>query len=119
MNSRLETLLGKLGLTSHFMTDDMTKEQLAYGNGLMELLKQPLCHPMCLHEQVLTLFLATHKAFLSIEKKRVKEYQKAILEYFEEKYPEIGNEIEKTKDLSEDLMEQIVHAAAEFKSRWS
>lgn len=99
--------------------DDMTKEQLAYGNGLMELLKQPLCHPMCLHEQVLTLFLATHKAFLSIEKKRVKEYQKAILEYFEEKYPEIGNEIEKTKDLSEDLMEQIVHAAAEFKSRWS
>ena len=99
--------------------DDMTKEQLAYGNGLMELLQQPLCHPMCLHEQVLTLFLATHKAFLSIEKKRVKEYQKAILEYFEEKYPEIGNEIEKTKDLSEDLMEQIVHAAAEFKSRWS
>ena len=28
MNSRLETLLGKLGLTSHFMTDDMTKEQI-------------------------------------------------------------------------------------------
>ena len=39
--------------------DDETKKQLAYGNGLMELLKQPLGHPMSLAEQVITLVVAT------------------------------------------------------------
>ncbi len=34
--------------------DAVTKEQLQYGKGLMELLKQPLCEPMSLHEQVIT-----------------------------------------------------------------
>ena len=39
--------------------DDTTKEQLQYGKGLMELLKQPLCNPMSLAEQVITLVAAT------------------------------------------------------------
>ncbi len=99
--------------------DESTKEQLAYGNSLMELLKQPLCHPMSLHEQVLTLFLASHKEFLSVEKKRVKEYQKAILAYFDEEHPEIGEKIEETKDLSEELKAQILDAAKTFKSGWN
>lgn len=98
--------------------DETTKEQLAYGNGLMELLKQPLCHPMSLHEQVLTLFLATKKEFLSVEKARIKEYQKAIMAYFEEEQADIVKEIERTKDLSEELKEQILEAAAKFRIRW-
>lgn len=98
--------------------DDATKEQLAYGGGLMELLKQPLCHPMSLHEQVITLFLASKKQFLSVEKKRIKEYQQAVLKYFEEEHAEIVKEIEQTKDLSEELKEQILEAAESFKSRW-
>ena len=99
--------------------DDATKEQLAYGNGLMELLKQPLGHPMNLHEQVLTLFLASKKEFLSIERKRVKEYQMALLAFFEEEHPDIIKEIEMTKDLTEDLKAQIAAAAEQFRSRWS
>ena len=98
--------------------DEATKEQLAYGNSLMELLKQPLYHPMSLHAQVLTLFLASQKEFLFVEKKRVKEYQKAILAYFEEEHADIVKEIEKTKDLSEDLKVQIVKAAEKFRSGW-
>ena len=98
--------------------DDATKEQLAYGGGLMELLKQPLCHPMSLHEQVITLFLASKKQFLFVEKKQIKEYQQAILKYFEEEHAEIVKEIEQKKDLSEDLKEQILEAAENFKSRW-
>lgn len=53
--------------------DEGTKEQLAYGNGLMELLKQPLEHPMSLAEQVITLVTATNRLFLSVPKKDVKE----------------------------------------------
>lgn len=98
--------------------DDATKEQLAYGSGLMELLKQPLYHPMNLHEQVLTLFLASRKHFLSIEKKRVKEYQMAVLSYFEEERNDIVREIDESRDLSEGLQNEILEAAENFKSRW-
>ena len=49
----------------------------------------------------------------------MKEYQKAILTYFEEEHADIIREIEQTRDLSEDLMNQILYAAADFKSRWN
>lgn len=98
--------------------DAATKEQLAYGNSLMELLKQPLYHPMSLHEQVLTLFLASQKEFLFVDKKQVKEYQKAIQAYFEAEYQDIVKEIEDTKDLSEELKKRILDAAEKFRSRW-
>ena len=97
--------------------DASTKEQLAYGNGLMELLKQPLYHPLSLHEQVLTLFLATHKFFLSVEKQQIKDYQQKILQYFEEEQDSIVQEIERKKDLSEDLQNRILKAAEIFQSR--
>ena len=48
--------------------DAATKEELEYGSGLMELLKQPLYHPLSLHEKVITLCAATHKVLLGVEK---------------------------------------------------
>lgn len=98
--------------------DETTKEQLAYGTGLMELLKQPLCHPMSLYEQVLTLFLASRKEFLHLEKERVKEYQRAVLRFFEEEEKDIIREIEETKDLPDELQQQILKAAERFRSGW-
>ncbi|MDO5539553.1 MAG: F0F1 ATP synthase subunit alpha [Eubacteriales bacterium] len=98
--------------------DETTREQLAYGNGLMELLKQPLCQPMSLHEQVLTLFLASRRQFLTVEKERIKEYQKAILAFFEEEEADIVKEIEETRELPDELQQQILKAAERFKSRW-
>lgn len=95
--------------------DEATKEQLAYGSSLMELLKQPLCHPMSLHEQVIVLFLAANKIFAHVEKEQVKVYQKGILAYFEQEHPDIVQEIETRKDLTDDLKTQILKAAGEFK----
>ena len=95
--------------------DAATKEQLEYGSGLMELLKQPLYHPLSLHEKVITLCAATHKVLLGIEKKEIKKFQADMLTYFETAHPEIGQEIEETKALSEELIEKIVETAKEFK----
>ncbi len=95
--------------------DAATKEQLEYGSGLMELLKQPLYHPLSLHEKVITLCAATHKVLLGIEKKEIKKFQADMLTYFKTAHPEIGQEIEETKALSEELIEKIVETAKEFK----
>ena len=95
--------------------DASTKEQLEYGSGLMELLKQPLCHPLSLHEKVITLCAATHKIMLGIAVHDIKEFQTEMLLYFDEKHPEIGQEIEEKKEISEELIEKITETAKEFK----
>ena len=97
--------------------DAATKEQLQYGKGLMELLKQPLCHPMSLHEQVITLCVATHKVLVDVEISKIKDFQKDMLYFFEIEHAEIVNEIEEKKVLSDELIDKIVELAKEFKSR--
>ncbi|WP_455947152.1 F0F1 ATP synthase subunit alpha, partial [Eubacterium ramulus] len=94
--------------------DDDTKEQLQYGKGLMELLKQPLCQPLDMAEQVITLWTATHKIFLNVEVKKIKETQKGMLEYFKNAHPEIIAELNETKALSDELGEKILAAAREY-----
>lgn len=96
--------------------DDTTKEQLAYGKGLMELLKQPLGRPLKLHEQVITLCAATHRVLLGVEPKRVKEFQMAMLTWFDDQHPEIGAEIEEKKVLTDELAQKIVDGAKTFKA---
>lgn len=96
--------------------DAATKEQLAYGKRLMELLKQPLGRPLSLHEQVITLCVATHRLMLSVDVDKVKEFQMDMLAWFDEKHPELGNEIEETKVLSDALIQKIVDAANEYKA---
>ena len=97
--------------------DASTKEQLQYGDGLMELLKQPLCSPLSLHEQVITLYAATHKVMQDVELKKVKAFQRGMLDYFDAAYPEIGERIETERVLTEELEEQILKAAQEYKER--
>lgn len=97
--------------------DEATTAQLKYGSCLMELLKQPLCSPLSLHQQVITLCVATHELMVDVEKKEIKKYQKDLLEYFDNVYPEIGKEIETTKQLSDELVEKIVKAAEEFRDK--
>ena len=97
--------------------DETTKAQLDYGKCLMELLKQPLCRPLASHEQVITLWVATHKLLTDIPVTELKTFQMDMLEYFEQKYPEIKEEILDKKVLSDELGEKILEAAKEFKNR--
>ncbi len=94
--------------------DDATKAQLTHGKALMELLKQPLCQPLSLHEQVMTLCLANHGFFDTVETKQVKQYQKDVLSFMDLKHPEIGEEIETSKAINDELVEKMLDAAKEF-----
>lgn len=94
--------------------DASTKEQLKYGKSLMELLKQPLGSPLSLHEQVITLCAARNKVFMDVEVKKIKSFQAGLLRYFDSSYPEIGEEIERTEALSDELEARIVETAKQF-----
>ncbi|WP_101876798.1 F0F1 ATP synthase subunit alpha [Lachnoclostridium edouardi] len=97
--------------------DASTKAQLQYGKCLMELLKQPLCHPLSLAHQVITLWTASHKIMMDVDISKVKEFQMNMLSYFDTKHPEIIKEIQEQKVLSDELGEKIVKAAEEFKQK--
>lgn len=97
--------------------DDSTKAQLEYGAYLMELLKQPLCSPLSMPEQVITLCAATHKKMIGIPLKGLKEYQKELLEYIGNLYPEIIRKLSEQKVLTEELEDKIVKAAEEFRDK--
>ena len=97
--------------------DDSTKAQLEYGACLMELLKQPLCCPLSMPEQVITLCAATHKKMIGIPLKGLKEYQKELLEYIGNLYPEIIRKLSEQKVLTEELEDKIVKAAEEFRDK--
>ncbi|KMZ54352.1 ATP synthase F1, alpha subunit [Dorea sp. D27] len=95
--------------------DEATKLQLKYGACLTELLKQPLCRPLSLHEQVITLCAATNKVLLDVDTKDMKEFQAGMLDYIGKTYPEIGKEIEEKQTLDGTLTDKILKAAAEYK----
>jgi F-type H+-transporting ATPase subunit alpha len=97
--------------------DENTKEQLTYGKGLMELLKQPLYHPLTMAEQVITLVAATNKLFLNIDVKKIKQTQADMLTYFKDAHKDIVSELEDKKTLTDELKERILEAAGEFMKR--
>ena len=97
--------------------DDTTKEQLQYGKGLMELLKQPLCHPMSLADQVITLVAANKRLLLDVETAKTKEFQLGMLDFFHTEHMEIVNGLNEKKVLDDTITEQIVEAVKEYKSR--
>ena len=95
--------------------DDATKAQLAHGRAIMELLKQPLCNPLSMPQQVITLVAATHKVLVDVEVSKLKAFQMDMLQYFADMHKEIIDELNDKKVLNDELTEKIVEVAEEFK----
>lgn len=96
--------------------DNATKEQLAHGRVLMELLKQPLGRPLSLHEQVITLCAANGRLLIDVPVDQVKAFQMEMLSYMDKEHPEIGQQIETVKTLDDELNAQILDAVKAFKA---
>ena len=98
--------------------DPATKELLQYGKGLMELLKQPLCHPLSMAEQVVTLCAATGKVMLEVPLPKMKSFQNDMLVWFHENHSDIMEELTVSGTLSDELKGRILDAAKEYKASW-
>ena len=94
--------------------DEETKTQLKYGEGLMELLKQPLTHPMSLAQQVVTLVGAIGKKFVDVPKNQIKSYQGKMLEYFDTHHSDLMSEINTQQVLDDELKTSILDVIDEF-----
>ena len=97
--------------------DDATKELLAHGKSLIELLKQPLYRPMPLYKQVILLCAANAKLLLDLPLKEIEAFKNGVVEYFEASHPEIISEIMEKQVLTDELKESILTVIREYKSR--
>ncbi|MBR6328690.1 MAG: F0F1 ATP synthase subunit alpha [Lachnospiraceae bacterium] len=96
--------------------DDDTKERLAQGERIKEILKQPQYSPMPVEFQVIIIFVATAKLLLDIPVKDITAFESGFFEFIKTKYPEIPASIKDTKVISDEIREKLVKAAGEFKA---
>ena len=94
--------------------DESTQKQLKYGKGLMELLKQPLCNPMSMAHQVISLVVATEKMFINLPVEKIKKAQTAMLEFFDSTNGELVRELEEKKELTDEIRAGIIETANKF-----
>jgi F-type H+-transporting ATPase subunit alpha len=98
--------------------DPATKEQLTHGHDLMELLKQPLCHPMSTAEQVITLCAANAKVFLPVPLKQIKDFQSRLLSDMHENHSDVIRQLENGAVLDDDLTQTIVEASVKCRNAY-
>ncbi len=108
----------EMGVFTQFSSDldKATKDLLDFGDRLMQLLKQPLCEPLKMHEEVILLLSAGKKQMQDIPLDKVKKFSKDMLRNMNEKHGDIVDEINEKKILSDELSEKIINAVKEFKA---
>jgi F-type H+-transporting ATPase subunit alpha len=97
--------------------DASSQRQLDRGQRMVELLKQPQYQPFNVNEEVLSIFAGTRGFLDDVPVREVARFEAAMLKYFRDQHPEIVDEIDRTKDLSNDLAEKIGKAIRDFKSQ--
>nr|WP_325232256.1 F0F1 ATP synthase subunit alpha [uncultured Oscillibacter sp.] len=91
--------------------DDATKRQLAYGQGLMRLLRQPRYAPLSQHEQVVVLAAAMAHVMLEVPLERMDAFRAHLLAAVKEEAPDLCSRIDRTGQLAPEDREEIVSLA--------
>ncbi len=98
--------------------DADTKEKLAQGERIREILKQPQYKPMPVEYQVIIIYAATKKFLLDVEVDDIMEFEKGLFEFIDTKYPELPEGIRTEKQLTEDIEKLLVKVIEEFKKEF-
>ena len=95
--------------------DADTRERLAQGERIREMLKQPQYKPMPVEKQVIIIYAATKKYLLDIPVDDVLRFQDELFDFIDTKYAEIPSEIREKKEMTKETEEKLVKALEEFK----
>ncbi|MFW5646183.1 MAG: F0F1 ATP synthase subunit alpha [Acetivibrio ethanolgignens] len=98
--------------------DEDTKQKLAQGERIREVLKQPQYQPMPVEYQVIIIYAATRKHLLDIAVADVLAFEKELFEFIDTKYPDIPAKIREEKVISEETESLLVKAIEECKKQF-
>jgi F-type H+/Na+-transporting ATPase subunit alpha len=96
--------------------DAATQRQLARGERVVEVLKQPQYHPMPVEQQVMIIFAVTNGHLDEFAPAKIREWELGFHEFMAAQHPEVGEEIRRTKALSEDLTGRLRKAIEEYQA---
>lgn len=94
--------------------DDATKSQLAYGQSLMRLLRQPQYNPLKHHQKVIILVAALEHLFQHISLIKIQNAKDELIAYFEDSHFDICQRIDETGVLSEEDKAKISEISKAF-----
>ena len=95
--------------------DADTKEKLAQGERIREMLKQPQYKPMPVEYQVIIIYAVTKKYVIDIDVDRILDFEQGLFDFVDTKYPQIPESIKETKELTADNEKALIAAIEEFK----
>ncbi len=98
--------------------DADTKEKLAQGERIKEVLKQPQYQPMPVQYQVIIIYAVTNKYLLDIPVDAITRFEKEFFEFLDTSYAEVPNAIAKEKVISDATEETLKKALVEFKKEF-
>lgn len=94
--------------------DKDTKDRLALGERVVEVLKQGRNTPLTVEHQVLIIYAVTHGYLKDIPLELVSEFEKELFDYTDEAHPDVIASIRETKDLTKENEEALKETVAEF-----
>ena len=97
--------------------DDDTKERLAQGERIKEMLKQPQYKPMPVERQVVIIYAATKRYLLDVPVDQILDFEKELFEFVDAQYPEIFTKIREEKKLTDELSQMLDEAITQYKSQ--
>ena len=97
--------------------DDDTKDRLAQGERIKEMLKQPQYKPMPVEKQVVIIYAATKRYLIDVPVDEILDFEKELFEYVETQYPEIYEMIREEKKLTPELEDVLNKAITAFKAQ--
>ena len=98
--------------------DADTKEKLAQGERIKEVLKQPQYQPMPVQYQVIIIYAVTKRFLLDVPVEDITRFEKEFFDYLDTKHPEIPAAIAEEKVISDETEEKLVKALNDFKAEF-
>jgi F-type H+-transporting ATPase subunit alpha len=95
--------------------DAATQKQLARGERIVEVLKQPQYAPMPVELQVMILYAVTNGLIDDVPTNRVRTFELGFQEYMRTQRPEVGEAIRSSGKLEKDTIDALVAGVNDFK----
>ncbi|MDR2889339.1 MAG: F0F1 ATP synthase subunit alpha [Lachnospiraceae bacterium] len=99
--------------------DEDTKEKLAQGERIREILKQPQYQPMPVQYQVIIIYVVTNKYLLDVPVADITRFEAGLFEYIDTKYPDIPAKIAADQVISDETAEQLKKAIVDYKATFA
>jgi len=96
--------------------DAASQRQLDRGQRMVELLKQPQYRPYNVNEQVISIFAGADGLLDDVPVHLVLKFETILLKHVHDEHPEVFDELERAKELSNDLAEKLRKIIRDFKT---